>query len=51
MITMIQLGFELFRGSLLLGRVIKNDGAILTAHVGTLPIPRCRIVISPENFQ
>jgi len=38
-------------GSMLLGRVIKNNGAILTANVGTLPIPRRRIVIRPENFQ
>src|SRR6266513_2168248 len=43
------LGF--FRHGLLLRRMIKNDGAILCANIGPLPVQGCGIMICPENVE
>src|SRR3989344_4184788 len=44
-------GFGFFRRFLLLRRVIKNDGAILTPDIRPLAVHLCRIVNRPKRLQ
>src|SRR5688500_11571819 len=43
--------FLFFSGSLLLRRMVKNNGAILIAHVGSLAIQRGWIVVRPKDVE
>src|SRR5579864_4318291 len=47
----IQLANDLLGGRALLVTVVKNDGAVLCAHVVALPVSRGWIVNREENFQ
>ena len=49
--ALVELLLGCFCGGFLLGRMVKNDGTILGADVGPLPIQRRRIVIRPKNIQ
>src|ERR1043165_114576 len=40
-----------FSRGLLLGRMIKDDRAILRSHVRPLPVHRRRIMVGPKNIQ
>src|SRR4030088_527262 len=46
-----ELRFRLFGDALLLGCVIEDRGAILSPHVGPLPVERGGIVVLPEHVE